>query len=413
MEPIKPQLLFSKFKTQYLLVYFAIAFSGIIVFDEWKIGKIIFFIILSAIFIHKKKKFDHEMLPVITAALILIGYNVFFWGESYFFILTFIVYYILPPYFILKIVGWDYYRYYINIMYYYSIVGLFFWLSTSIVPGFLQLTYGLATIVSRFASWAPNPESYILYNYEEIRVGMFIRSPGPFHEAGAFCVFLVMALFLNIMLTKKLNNKKNVIFIVSILSTFSTAGYVALFVLILSYFPYSGYNKLLKVCMMLIMFASIIYVYDSAEFLSNKISYQYENDTSRNIGEATSGRIFSLRKAIISIENYPLLGKGLYVGSRGQETDSDYSGYGWPTWVARIGIPLGILYFYFIFLGIKNISILSGFSGRYAFWGFLSLMIVLFPQKHFSSYAVFILLYYGVLLRQKKKIIPKKRIGLM
>ena len=388
-------------KLNYILTYLIVAFSGIIVFDEWKVGKIGFFIILWILFIKKKRKLDPEVVAVIAISVILVGYNVLFWGESPLFFITFLIYYILPPYFALKIIGPNFFRYFVNILYCYAIIGLVFWLGTSFLSSVQSLSWQLAVFVNKFTPWYPFPESYILYDYETLRIGAFIRNPGPFHEAGAFAVFLVLALMFNIQYTRKLNSRKNIVFIISIISTFSTSGYLALFLLILFYFSFSKHDIAKKSFALLLFSGIIIYSITTADFLGNKIESKYSTESNKNLNQATSGRIFSFRKAIVSIQENPVFGKGLYIGSRGLSTDTDYSGYGWATWVARIGIPLGFLYFFMVYFGIKKYSIINNFNVKYAFWGFIAVMIVLFSQKHSATYIIFTIIYLGLIYKKK------------
>lgn len=61
------------------------------------------------------------------------------------------------------------------------------------------------------------------------------RNWGPFWEPGVFQIYLIIALMLVLFFTKKPNKKEAVLFSVGIITTFSTAGYIALVILYMAY----------------------------------------------------------------------------------------------------------------------------------------------------------------------------------
>lgn len=138
-----------------------------------------------------------------------------------------------------------------------------------------------------------------LYNLDS--GGITLRNCGPFWEPGAFQGFVNLAVILQLLTVKEENKKWYLqvgIYVISIITTFSTGGYIVLFLNLLYYF-YSSKKinvnfKIYAFCLTVCIFISIFY---SLDFLASKIS----NDTGR-----LSVSIYDLGEGI-----YMLLGYGL------------------------------------------------------------------------------------------------------
>ena len=57
-----------------------------------------------------------------------------------------------------------------------------------------------------------------------------------FHEPGAFAVFIVLAIVINIMIDDRPFSRKNIILLIALVSTFSTAGILSIFLVYGFYF---------------------------------------------------------------------------------------------------------------------------------------------------------------------------------
>ena len=220
-------------KFNYFLVYFLFAFGGVTTFSSNSRFVQGFFILLAVIFFFKKAVIDKEFLIILFFVFIIYivqGYvidDITLKGALVLFYTFFI------PYSIIKLVGKKFTDYYIRITYLFSIISFFF-----LIPSYYSQDFREA--VRHFAIWINlDPlegvtENFIIYNYESMTDGL-IKNPGPFYEAGAFGTFLIIALLLNLIKTKNIFEKKNIIFVVTILSTLSTAAYISLFCLLFFY----------------------------------------------------------------------------------------------------------------------------------------------------------------------------------
>lgn len=105
-----------------------------------------------------------------------------------------------------------------------------------------------------------------------IEVGFLgIRNCGPFWEPGAFQGYINLALFLEIV-SKTLNSRKFLLYTITIITTFSTGGYIVLFFNVLLLVVNSSKMPIiLKVVIFIILISFSIYLYFELDFLGNKI----------------------------------------------------------------------------------------------------------------------------------------------
>lgn len=120
--------------------------------------------------------------------------------------------------------------------------------------------------------------SSILYTqlYNGAAMELTLRNCGPFWEPGAFQGFINLALFINIFYCSN-NNKywllKNIVFIVTVLTTLSTGGYIVLFIISALIVLYkTHWLQFTKMIVIFIIVLMAIYLYYSLEFLGDKIS---------------------------------------------------------------------------------------------------------------------------------------------
>lgn len=321
------------------------------------------------------------------------------WGGSTFTIITSISFLIVLPYFILKVVGIKFLKYYLNIIYIYAIISLFFWTASNFIPGFHDFTYILAELLNPYTPHKIT-ESFILYTYENsTELGLY-RNPGPFHEPGAFGVFLVLAIIINYILNKKVLDKKNWVFILAAVTTFSTGTYLSIIVFFL-FLNLVMIKKQRIVSIILFTVLSIISfnLYKNIGFLGAKIEEQYEEQTEAPLTTPTSGRILGARKAIVAISRYPFTGKGLIALTQSDSTEPDAAGYGWITWISRIGLPLGLIYILFFYRSLKIFCRLHNTSTKFAIIAFISLLTVLIGQKHFNTIIFFMIFLTSVIYK--------------
>ena len=137
------------------------------------------------------------------------------------------------------------------------------------------------------------------------------------------------------------------------------------------------------------LLVTVVYLFLTLEFLSDKISTQLEDQGNQRLNTSTVGRFLGARKAIIVLYRYPLFGRGLTAASKAKSTSDEAAGYGWIMWVSQIGLVFGIIYMFMIYKAFKNYSIINLNNKLFAVFAFLAMLAVLSGQKHTSSLVFF------------------------
>lgn len=386
----------------YLIAFFVIVYSGLYLFTSQVWTKLFISLFALGLFVYYKKKINSQILWLVIYVLALMLIQSVFWGGSIFTAITFITFMVFVPYLFLKKLGYNYNKYIVNIIFIYAIISLIFWTLTNLSPSFYHSLYGLAERLGTDPKnpndpTAGRPEQFILYTYEPSTVGAFIRNPGPFHEPGAFAVFLIYGLVFNTIISGSIINKKNLVMSVALITTFSTAGYLA-FLFLLSF---SVWVSKLHGGMKIFLFTLLITVgagfYFSSDLMDKKIIDQYSTDTRASLNTPTSGRILGARKAIVVLRKYPLWGRGLQASTKASKDSTEGAEYGFMNFASQIGIPGILLFFFFFYKSLTQFCLLYGFRKTFAGYAFISLLIVLFAQSHILS-ILFIMLFMSSLV---------------
>ncbi|MFN9938764.1 MAG: hypothetical protein ACK56I_04755, partial [bacterium] len=161
----------------------------------------------------------------------------------------FIIFYI--PFLIYKLLGINYFRYFIKSMYIIAIYTFIIWLMQCFIISFDEYLQKLIILAMPY-SWSAVPRSLLIYTaawgdtvYNDT-FGIY-RNSGIFHEPGAYGVFLCFTFVINYFLTGNLFDKKNRVFLLCILSTLSTTAYFVIFVVFLFYLFSSRQNPAIKI----------------------------------------------------------------------------------------------------------------------------------------------------------------------
>jgi len=275
----------------YALVFLLVATSGIVYFyynEEY----IVIGLIISLMISHARgmlEKIDRKFILIL---IILISWGIF---QSFYFD-TFSLKTLIGTfarftfaYLVIKSVGQKFISTYINLIYYLSIISLVFYvafffpaLTNKLVAH--AITNPLFPLKDQTYLFTPN---YILITFNQYE---HLRNSGPFWEPGAFTVFLNIALMFNIFVNNKLFDKKNVLFIIAIITTLSTAGYLSLFFTVVAVLLLlnPSVKKILALAPMIILFTVFII---NMPFLLPKIKDNViiaENDNSSRFGSALS-----------------------------------------------------------------------------------------------------------------------------
>src|SRR5512145_3182272 len=183
--------------TDYMMVYMLIAMTGVEFFFRSSLSFIFGGLVMSlAVFIRRRKKLDKAIFYYLIVLLCInllqtLKFNFFPMGTYLGVIVR-----ILFAYFVIRIVEEKFIDYYIDILYYLSLIAFFFYF-TSYIPGVENfyktvLAKMLANpLIDPTDHYKPCP-SFIFYTVHSKLVGakFLIRNAGPFWEPGAYAGFL-------------------------------------------------------------------------------------------------------------------------------------------------------------------------------------------------------------------------------
>ncbi len=377
----------------YFLTFMLIALTGIPAFYKdpmHDIILIILFVYSYFLFFISKLKFNKYFYYYILFYLIISLLQAFFSDSQ---LITFIGFtlVILTCFFIVKLTGKNFPLYYVQILYVLTIISFVFYLPSLIIPGFQN--YFLTNVTDYFklpyqglSIYAPAP-NIILYTFNSAPAyGLeFIRNSGAFWEPGAFAGFLIIALLLNLIHGKNLKDKKNLFFIIAIISTFSTTGYLALLFLLFSYFFHLSIGFKKYIVLFLILIIAIISFY-SLDFLSDKVGSQFTNAEYGNANNLGSNRFGSAYLDWLKIRESPLIGFG--------KTDQQVAEYsfqevyfhrnnGLTELMVKFGFIGFIFYMFFLYIFLKRYCHYSYFNYRFAIYSLVIFLIIGFSETYF------------------------------
>lgn len=340
-------------------MYIMFAMGGIPFFSVPHFMKVLVGIFLIRQYIVYGKGINIKILPVVIyISVIVIIQAIIFSGNLLedigFTLLTMVV----IPYLAILLVREEFAKLFVNIIYFFSVIGLGFYLLSLLIPPFYHFTAGIASALGT----DPRPdvsESFIIYSYE-ITYGAFLRNSGPFFEPGLYSSYLILAIILNTFNNSQIFDKKNKVLLLANITTFSTAGYIAMFILLI-YFIWKTAKKrnFYYVLIPLVVLGSII-TYTSTSFMSEKITEQFENQTNQDLYRGTAGRFYGARKSIYVMEKYPFYGRGITSSTAPEDLDSPEStAYGFLNIGSKYGVIAIFLYFLIFIKGLKRINELS------------------------------------------------------
>ncbi len=271
--------------------------------------------------------------------------------------------------------------YYENVIYFLCIISLLFWVVNFLVPSQLA---SFLRVVSFSEPGAPNVESNIIFytlNVQNEDSLAFSRNAGFAWEPGAFSVFINFAIFINLAINrfKLKGNKKILIFIIALLTTFSTTGYGIFMLLVLFYV----YNHNIKYRVFLFPIAILLGFYlMSLPFMSEKLIDVSKESTDELLENSilydkqySPQRITSFMIDFQDFMNNPILGYGGHQEERWtNKLGADISSI---SGIGKILAKFGIIGTVFFFIGLFYSSKFLKSNFRFKGWLFPFLLILL------------------------------------
>lgn len=385
---------FEYFILSVFIFYIAFA-SRLVLFSSFRDQPVIFFVpvLLTGILTVKKRvQFDKAF------------YLLIFFYLFYFFALTIKYQKFYPSllvqypsiffmaYVLIKALRYELFRVYEQIIYVLAIIGIFFWVIQFALGGdTLYNLIGRIPNIHEFSHVTGNGLNIVLYSIQPTSFSTLYGNTPPRNcgfawEPGAFAVYLCLAIFINLFLTKKNKTSRRhlVIFFIALLTTQSTTGFVILIIIGLFYLI----NTNLKTVFILMPFGILLVVFLlSLPFMTEKIIHLVEDVERVNVTvEAGYGRETSITPQrftsfAIAIKDFylnPVFGTG---GIKGE------------SWTEKIGVNVSTI------TGIGNLL------ANYGLVGFLFFIIVTYNtsslfsrQFKYKGKILFFLIIFSILV---------------
>jgi len=367
----------------YTLLFLLVAVTGIPFFKVGDITFLILFLGLAGIvFLYRKLKIDRFFIFfLLLYAVVMVGQMVKF---NYLPMTTFagVFIRILFAYLTVRILGKNFTRYYVDIIYVLSIIGFFIYIPQLIVPGFGRFLANSVSPILRNPLYAGDiwyAPDIILYVFNS-GVGTF-RNCGAFWEPGAYAGFLVIAMIFHYLDSRTISDKKSIVLILALLSTMSTMGILALgFFLVM--FLGNRVAPIYKIILIPSLLAGIVIAFTSLDFLGDKIASQLDvSNTHHNT---------RFKSAVLDLRDFsenPVLGMGRDSKTRHKGITNPILTHrtnGITNYLVTYGIFIFLFYFGSIYYAFRKLCSQNNFHPKYALYGLVLIFIVGFSEVFFS-----------------------------
>ena len=261
--------------------------------------------------------------------------------------------------------------------------------------------------------------SVMFYTVRDIYSGeSVLRNSGFCWEPGVFQIYINMVLFLNLNSLSKFKKWELIILVISLLTTFSTTGYLVFFLILVLYL-YSSKDRFAFKIKPLITIVSILFIvlfisiYSNMQFLDNKISNQTAQISTFD-GNYSSNRFLTFLFDMKYIKMNPILGNGYNFEMRFTENDKrfmesfleerDSENLGAANGLSDMASRYGLLFFLVFFILFNKR--LKAFS-RIRRISFLLLILIFLWSSPMMNYPFFMALPF-IYFYKEKKLFTKK-----
>ena len=408
-----PTIFFKKYDTKFLLTLFSIFLSNV-TFATYSVFNLIFALTGCYYYLMQRGKFD-ALFYVIIVLMLMIGLGqAFTFGTFNYYNFGGIFLIFLIPYFAYRAVGFIYFKYFVSIIYNLCIISLVFWTLINVIP---EMGVFLKSVSKVLHLDPGSDESIIIYNVELNKSTFgFIKNSGFTAEGGLFCTFIIPALFFN-SVNGNFFSKQNIVFIFTIFTTASTAGYSALLFFFL-FVIISLQNKVYTILLLPLIIYLGFYSITELPFMYEKVSKSFNDEMNvynSTKNPARKGRFLSARVDLDIIKENPFTGRGIYSEVRYLNDEEREIGYsnsylGIVGLASRYGLVLWSLYMYLLvmfLIKINNLYHQSKKTNKLFFLFFLlAIIAIAMGQNPFYLVVYLCMVYAGYdLITQKVRLI--------
>ena len=420
---------------EYFLTTLLICISGVNFFLGNAYLAISLLVVFTFFFNKKKVKLKFLFAYLLFIAIIFFGSAVWYSRFDYTNYISMFVR-IITAFMIVSAIGTTFVNAYVKVMQWICIVGLSFWslfvLSPSAETFFmLQVTpiFDFYLYAAKFEESAmieaiPSPH-FIVYNMNHGNSGsgfftepkdflsdlsgldrVFMRNSSCFTEPSTAMLFIIPALLFNLLITHKLFDKKNLIFALAIITSWSTGGLTVMFLVLAGWgvFHFNLSSKLVVLpAILLVAYLTFFNIENFGAEILEKVSDFQNEDLSKTKRTRFVSGFLDFQEAL----SHPIFGKGFYNDGVFDYFD-DHRNNGTLFLLNKYGFIAFGLYFLGMFLYFRKLCIHYGTTTKFAYLMLFSIMLIGFGNKNFEKplFIGFTMLYVvsGKALTQKASI---------
>lgn len=375
-----------------ILILSLIALTGSSAFFSYQAGYLFLFPLI--IFFTRKLKIlpQHIYFLIFIVSLIFIQ-NIIHTGGVAFNSAALQVANIFTIYLISRIVAYDFPILFRKIILTISIISLIFWVGMQFSDKFHNDLIIFAKEFPQLSSDEKKeiivPDQYMHFYIFTVPITDTLRNPGLFFEPGRFAIVIILALSINLFTIKKrIFNYENIIYIFTLITTFSTTGYYAL-IFVFSSRLLLFYHKPFNLILSIITIPLLIFYINQLEFMWTKVTADMSNIMNYS-------RFAAMDYHFELISQSPLFGWGDHI------KDLELSPNGLTLLVVRWGILFSVVYFIFLYNGVYRLIDSNRSEKIIQTVVFIVLLLVTFSQTATTEALYMALMFFGL---YKSKII--------
>ena len=296
---------------------------------------------------------------------------------------------ISTAYLIIILLAEEFWELYVKTLFVICLVSLLFYL-LCFIPSVENLLMNMAFVHPNSTLSGRPLRNLVVYNFNFGGVeDLYKRNSGPFWEPGAFAGYILIAVYANFFILRQRMGRLY-LFVITLISTFSTMGLFALIFLIWAKF---GRKLSLKQISVIVGIIGVLLLVPR-EMTFDKVAKKMELTTGKY---QTKTRFASAYLDIVDLMKYPLLGRGFVNESRYDGlVEYNNRNCGVTDQLVRLGIPVGVIFFYLFYRVFKVDSINSPHVSR-GLIGLILLLIIGFSEMYFRFLFFWVLNVKGVL----------------
>lgn len=357
------------------------------------------------IFYKRRLKFDREILVIIFIYISLNIFYLFTFGKNDFILSFYILIKLIYAYFTIKIVRASFFSIFEKILYNLSIISLFLFLIQLWNYEFLFSIIG----------WLQNNISYLEYRNDRFANlfvftleshGSIFRNSGFAWEPKGFANFLVLATIINLLSNNFKVNRRLIIFVIALISTTSTTGFLILFIILPIFFMLnSDKSKSVVILSFLVLNIFIAFSLDlgyekiKKEILGRNEYIELLEDT-REFEARSLGRFPSFIVDFKDFLRRPIFGYGF---NPDQRTQSEFTKLVRVNGLSDLLVTYGI--FGFGLICIANYKSFKKYLSYYRVKGgvFIMLMLIfIYFASNLTSHPFWMMFYFLFLIKFNK-----------